>query len=108
MPAFSVLLQPLSTLKSLLSPNTRYVHSETVHYCLLIRVTKKDPASTGAAATNKAIVLTLAQQIASIGGNPLDALKSGTFAPGTIGDPTAAGNTCDNIVDEGCINAGKE
>lgn len=69
---------------------------------------KKDPASTGAAATNKAIVLTLAQQIASIGGNPLDALKSGTFAPGTIGDPTAAGNTCDNIVDEGCINAGKE
>jgi len=65
----------------------------------------QDPASTGAAATNKAIVLTLAQQIASIGGNPLDALKSGTFAPGTIGDPTAAGNTCDNIVDEGCINA---
>lgn len=65
----------------------------------------QDPASTNAAATNKAIVLTLAQQIASIGGNPLDALKSGTFAPGTIGDPTARGNTCDNIVDEGCINA---
>jgi len=65
----------------------------------------QDPASTGAAATNKAIVLTLAQQIASIGGNPQDALKSGTFAPGTIGDPTAKGNTCDNIVDEGCINA---
>ncbi|KAE9403943.1 hypothetical protein BT96DRAFT_917128 [Gymnopus androsaceus JB14] len=65
----------------------------------------QDPASTNAAATNKAIVLTLAQQIASIGGNAQDALKSGTFAPGTIGDPTAAGNTCDNIVDEGCINA---
>ncbi|KAJ3856617.1 hypothetical protein EV368DRAFT_32106 [Lentinula lateritia] len=65
----------------------------------------QDPASTGAAATNKAIVLTLAQQIASIGGDPQDALKSGTFAPGTLGDPTAAGNTCDNIVDEGCINA---
>ncbi|KAF9077550.1 hypothetical protein BDP27DRAFT_1311238 [Rhodocollybia butyracea] len=65
----------------------------------------QDPASTGAAATNKAIVLTLAQQIASIGGDPLQALQSGTFAPGTIGDPTAAGNTCDNIVNEGCINA---
>ncbi|KAJ3754304.1 hypothetical protein EV360DRAFT_51903 [Lentinula raphanica] len=65
----------------------------------------QDPASDGAAATNKAIVLALAQQIASIGGDPQDALKSGTFAPGTIGDPTAAGNTCDNIVDEGCINA---
>ncbi|KAJ4501440.1 hypothetical protein C8R41DRAFT_892569 [Lentinula lateritia] len=65
----------------------------------------QDPASTGAAAINKAIVLTLAQQIASIGGEPQDALKSGTFAPGTLGDPTAAGNTCDNIVDEGCINA---
>ncbi|KAJ4482257.1 hypothetical protein J3R30DRAFT_3458037 [Lentinula aciculospora] len=65
----------------------------------------QDPASDGAAATNKAVVLALAQQIASIGGNPQDALKSGTFAPGTIGDPTAAGNTCDNIVDEGCINA---
>ncbi|KAJ4001695.1 hypothetical protein F5050DRAFT_1708057 [Lentinula boryana] len=65
----------------------------------------QDPASDGAAATNKAVVLALAQQIASIGGDPQDALKSGTFAPGTIGDPTAAGNTCDNIVDEGCINA---
>jgi len=65
----------------------------------------QDPASSGAAATNKAIVLTLAQQIASIGGNPQDALQSGTFAPGTIGDPTAKGNTCDNIVDAGCIVA---
>ncbi|KAF5389309.1 hypothetical protein D9757_003448 [Collybiopsis confluens] len=65
----------------------------------------QDPASTGAAATNKAVVLALAQQIASIGGNPQDALQSGTFAPGTIGDPTAKGNTCDNIVDVGCIVA---
>ncbi|KIK69649.1 hypothetical protein GYMLUDRAFT_152123 [Collybiopsis luxurians FD-317 M1] len=65
----------------------------------------QDPASDGAAATNKAIVLTLAQQIASIGGNAQDALQSGTFAPGQIGDPTAKGNTCDNIVDVGCIVA---
>lgn len=64
----------------------------------------QDPASSGAAATNKAIVLALAQQIASIGGNPQDALKSGTFAPGTIGDPTAKGNTCDDANDpNGCI-----
>lgn len=51
----------------------------------------QDPASTGAAATNKAIVLELAKQIASIGGNPQDALKSGTFAPGNLGDTTAKG-----------------
>jgi len=64
----------------------------------------QDPASTGAAATNKAIALALAQQIASIGGNPQDALKSGTFAPGQIGDPTGAGNTCDVATDvAGCI-----
>ncbi|KZO91708.1 hypothetical protein CALVIDRAFT_541606 [Calocera viscosa TUFC12733] len=64
----------------------------------------QDPASSNAAAVNKAIVLTLAQQIAAVGGNPLDAIKSGTFAPGTIGDPTAAGNTCDDANDaNGCI-----
>ena len=64
----------------------------------------QDPASTGAAATNKAIVLALAQQIASIGGNAQDALQSGTFAPGQIGDPTAKGNTCDVADDTaGCI-----
>ncbi|EJF63176.1 hypothetical protein DICSQDRAFT_82592 [Dichomitus squalens LYAD-421 SS1] len=64
----------------------------------------QDPASTGAAATNKAIVLELAKQIAAVGGNPLDALKSGTFAPGKIGDPTAKGNTCDDANDaNGCI-----
>ncbi|KAG8714800.1 hypothetical protein FRC08_011431 [Ceratobasidium sp. 394] len=64
----------------------------------------QDPASDGAAATNKAIVLELAKQIASIGGNPLDALQTGTFQPGQIGDPTARGNSCDDANDAvGCI-----
>ncbi|KAG9103083.1 hypothetical protein FRC06_000283 [Ceratobasidium sp. 370] len=64
----------------------------------------QDPASDGAAATNKAIVLELAKQIASIGGNPLDALQTGTFQPGQIGDPTGKGNTCDDANDAvGCI-----
>lgn len=32
------------------------------------------------------------------------ALKTGTFAPGTIGDPTAKGNSCDDDeAGEGCI-----
>ena len=83
----------------------------------------QDPASNNAAATNKAIVLELAKQIASIGGNPQDALKSGTFAPGDVNDSTgkgmsdmkisftpyllhrlAIGNTCDDANDpNGCI-----
>ncbi|ORY32087.1 hypothetical protein BCR39DRAFT_557744 [Naematelia encephala] len=64
----------------------------------------QDPASDGAAATNKAITLALAQQIAAVGGDAQDALKAGTFAPGQIGDPTAAGNTCDDANDPtGCI-----
>jgi len=64
----------------------------------------QDPASTGAAATNKNIVLELAKQLAAIGADPQTALESGTFAPGTIGDPTAAGHTCDTADDtEGCI-----
>lgn len=64
----------------------------------------QDPASDGAAATNKAIVLELAKQIASIGGNPLDALKSGTFAPGNLNDATGRGNSCDDANDaNGCI-----
>ena len=54
----------------------------------------QDPASAGAAAGNKAIALELAKQIASIGGNPQDALKSGTFAPGNLNDDTGKGNTC--------------
>lgn len=64
----------------------------------------QDPASNNAAAVNKAIVLELAKQISAVGGNAQDALKSGTFAPGQIGDPTAAGNTCDDANDTtGCI-----
>lgn len=64
----------------------------------------QDPASPNAAATNKAVVLALAQQLASIGADPQEALLSGTFAPGKVGDPTAAGNTCDTADDvEGCI-----
>ncbi|THV05258.1 hypothetical protein K435DRAFT_647804 [Dendrothele bispora CBS 962.96] len=64
----------------------------------------QDPASDNAATVNKNIVLELAKQIAAVGGNPVDALKSGTFAPGQIGDPTAAGNTCDDANDpNGCI-----
>lgn len=53
---------------------------------------------------NKSITLELAKQIASVGGDPLDALKSGTFAPGDLGDNTGAGNTCDDLDDPvGCI-----
>jgi hypothetical protein len=65
----------------------------------------QDPASTGAAATNKAIVLALAQQLASIGADPQEALLSGTFAPGNLGDTTGKGNSCDtlNDPDGGCI-----
>ena len=63
----------------------------------------QDPASTGAAAINKAIVLELAKQISTIG-NPLDALQSGTFAPGNLNDDTGKGNTCDTQDDPvGCI-----
>ena len=65
----------------------------------------QDPASDGAAAANKAIVLALAQQIAKLGGDPLDALKSGTFAPGSKTDTTGKGNSCDDANDaNGCIN----
>ncbi|KAF8908899.1 hypothetical protein CPB84DRAFT_1843261 [Gymnopilus junonius] len=64
----------------------------------------QDPASSNAAATNKAIVLELAKQIAAVGGNPQDALKSGTFKPGNLNDNTGKGNSCDTADDtEGCI-----
>ncbi|KAK3939602.1 hypothetical protein QBC46DRAFT_143067 [Diplogelasinospora grovesii] len=64
----------------------------------------QDPASTNAAATNKAITLELAKQLALVGADPLLALDSGTFAPGKIGDTTGAGNSCDTAADEpGCI-----
>lgn len=52
----------------------------------------QDPASAGAAATNKAITLELAKQIASIGGDPQTALQSGTFAPGDPNDSTGKVN----------------
>ncbi|RKO89487.1 hypothetical protein BDK51DRAFT_8682, partial [Blyttiomyces helicus] len=60
----------------------------------------QDPASPNANAVNKAVEITLAKKLASIGANPLDALLTGTFAPGQIGDPTAKGLTCD---DSNCI-----
>jgi hypothetical protein len=64
----------------------------------------QDPASPGAAATNKAIAIALAKQLAAVGADPLLALESGTFAPGDLGDATAKGNTCDTENDEpGCI-----
>lgn len=64
----------------------------------------QDPASAGAAATNKAIVLELAKQLASIGADPQEALLSGTFAPGSTSDTTGKGNSCDTANDEpGCI-----
>jgi len=64
----------------------------------------QDPASDGAAAANKAIVLELARQIDAVGGDPLDALKTGTFKPGTKGDTTGKGNSCDDANDpKGCI-----
>ncbi|KAL1793979.1 hypothetical protein ACET3X_007400 [Alternaria dauci] len=65
----------------------------------------QDPASDGAQALNKQIAEELARQIASIGGDPLMANEASTFAPGEIGDPTGAGNTCDDATDDaGCIN----
>jgi len=64
----------------------------------------QDPASDGAAAANKAVTLELARQIAAVGGDPQQALESGTFAPGQLGDNTGAGNTCDDLDDPvGCI-----
>lgn len=65
----------------------------------------QDPASADAAATNKQIVLDLAVQLNSIGADPQLALKTGTFAPGDTSDATGKGNSCDDIVAEGCINA---
>ncbi|KAG8763526.1 hypothetical protein FRC11_002039 [Ceratobasidium sp. 423] len=64
----------------------------------------QDPAAQGAAAKNKAIVLELAKQIASIGGDPQAALQTGTFKPGDVNDATAKGNSCDDANDaQGCI-----
>ncbi|KAI0050427.1 hypothetical protein FA95DRAFT_1487348 [Auriscalpium vulgare] len=64
----------------------------------------QDPASAGAAAHNKAVTLELAKQIAAVGGNPQDALKSGTFKPGNLNDHSGKGNTCNDANDhKGCI-----
>jgi hypothetical protein len=64
----------------------------------------QDPASSGAAATNKAITLELAKQLAGVGADPLLALEAGTFAPGDLNDSTGKGNACDTADDEpGCI-----
>jgi hypothetical protein len=63
----------------------------------------QDAASENANEVNKAIEIELAKQIAAVGGDPLDALLSATFAPGKIGDPTAKGNSCDDANDPvGC------
>ncbi|OLN88031.1 hypothetical protein CCHL11_00183 [Colletotrichum chlorophyti] len=64
----------------------------------------QDPAGENAAAENKAVTLELAKQLASIGGDPMLALESGTFTPGDKNDATLAGNTCDSQTDPtGCI-----
>jgi hypothetical protein len=47
----------------------------------------QDPASANAASINKGITLALAQQLASIGVDPLLALEAGTFAPGQVSLP---------------------
>ncbi|PSN61379.1 hypothetical protein BS50DRAFT_639210 [Corynespora cassiicola Philippines] len=66
----------------------------------------QDPAADGAAELNKQIATELAAQIAAIGGDPALANEASTFAPGEIGDPTGAGNTCnDDQDDAGCINS---
>ncbi|KAI0059544.1 hypothetical protein BV25DRAFT_1051069 [Artomyces pyxidatus] len=64
----------------------------------------QDPASPNAAAINKASTLALAKQIKAVGGNPQDAVKAGTFAPGNDDDHTEAGNSCSDANDKaGCI-----
>jgi hypothetical protein len=68
----------------------------------------QDPASDNAASINAGIAIELAKQLAGIGADPLLALEAGTFAPGTKGDPTAKGNSCDTENDEpGCIYSQK-
>ena len=65
---------------------------------------EKDPASQNATAINRAITFELARQIAVIGGDPQDALKAGTFKPGSLDDNTGKGHTCDDANDAaGCI-----
>ena len=56
----------------------------------------QDPASPEAQTNNKAVVLELARQILHVGGDPTDALYSGTFHPGDITSTDAVGNSCDS------------
>jgi hypothetical protein len=66
----------------------------------------QDPAGDGAKDLNKQIATELAAQISAIGGDATLANEASTFAPGKIGDPTGAGNTCDDANDDaGCINS---
>jgi hypothetical protein len=66
----------------------------------------QDPAGDGAQDLNKQIATELAAQISAIGGDAALANEASTFAPGKIGDPTGAGNTCDDANDDaGCINS---
>ncbi|KAF4781875.1 hypothetical protein HER10_EVM0004502 [Colletotrichum scovillei] len=63
-----------------------------------------DPAADGAAANNKEVALALAKQLAAVGGDPMLALESGTFAPGDKSDTTFKGLSCDTDTDPtGCI-----
>jgi len=57
-------------------------------------VQHQDPASDDADDHNRAVVLELARQISLIGGDATLATDAGTFAPGTEGDTTGKGNTC--------------
>ncbi|KAK3318986.1 hypothetical protein B0H66DRAFT_623263 [Apodospora peruviana] len=64
----------------------------------------QDPASAEGIAGNADIELAVAIQISLLGGDPTLALNSATFPPGELGDPTGAGNTCDDANDPaGCI-----
>lgn len=71
----------------------------------------QDPASPNSHTNNKGVVLELARQIAFVGGmslpphlsrllfipkigDPIDAINSGTFAPGDLNSQNAAGNSC--------------
>nr|GAT52751.1 predicted protein [Mycena chlorophos] len=75
-----------------------------VEYDLATCIGTRPRAGTTRLQYYKAIVLTLAQQIAAVGGNPQDALKSGTFKPGNKSDKSGKANTCDDHNDKtGCI-----
>jgi len=50
----------------------------------------QDPASPNAAEINKQVELEVAKSLASIGADPLLALKTATFAPGDVGFPLSA------------------